>query len=334
MIGLTLPTCSLAVVGAWNALASSELAALGDAPQAAVAAVPVWPTSLHLDAAGSPPAPTACARLGEGRVWLHHAGWQSLHMSSSHGWPSMDTELEAAVHKAVHQQASAWLHDLLGTEIRFEASPLDNATAAAGTIRWTASSVPTDAMAVASCWLLADERAWDHIRQAAQQHASAVKRDLPVLLRILLPSTRLSKSELADLEPGDFMPVTTQRSADAGSTLAVQLAIGKRTVARGTLKGSRIESVLLVSPTPTGDAMNDTQGLKRLDDLEVNVSFQVGSITASLHELQTLKADHVFVLPTAPNAANVQILVDGQRLGTGRLLEVNGMLGVQVTHWI
>jgi type III secretion system YscQ/HrcQ family protein len=246
----------------------------------------------------------------------------------------MDTELEAAVYNAVHQQASAWLRELLGTEIQFETSPLDKANASAGAIRWSATAAPAPAASDQTCWLLADERAWDHIRQAALQRAPGVKRDLPLLLRILLPSTRLSKSELEDLEPGDFMPVTTRRSVEAGSTLAVQLAIGKRTVAQGSLKGSRIESVLPVSPTPKGNAMNDTQGVKRLDDLEVNVAFQVGSITVTLHELQTLKADHVFVLPTAPNAANVQILVDGQRLGTGRLLEVNGMLGVQVTHWI
>ncbi len=59
--------------------------------------------------------------------------------------------------------------------------------------------------------------------------------------------------------------------------------------------------------------------------------FEVGRVELPLGELETLGSGYVFELQRDPDQA-VDIVANGRRIGRGRLVEVAGAIGVQITR--
>ncbi len=66
-----------------------------------------------------------------------------------------------------------------------------------------------------------------------------------------------------------------------------------------------------------------------MDNLPINLVFEVGEREVSLGELKTLQPGYAFALDT-PLEKPVTIRANGHRIGTGDLLDVNGRIGVRV----
>ena len=78
---------------------------------------------------------------------------------------------------------------------------------------------------------------------------------------------------------------------------------------------------------PAPQSLTSTEAL--LENLEVTVSFELERRLMSLAEIGALVPGYTFALPTTVKGA-VNIMAQGQRLGTGRLVELEGTLGVQI----
>lgn len=74
-------------------------------------------------------------------------------------------------------------------------------------------------------------------------------------------------------------------------------------------------------PTPTAS----------VDNLPVNIVFQVGHQTLTLEQLEQLQEGYVFELE--PNAdETISVLANGQSIGQGRWVQIDDHTGVQITH--
>lgn len=71
--------------------------------------------------------------------------------------------------------------------------------------------------------------------------------------------------------------------------------------------------------------------MQQTDSLEVRLVFELEERTITLGELSRLEPGYVFTL-TADASAPVTITANGQAVAKGRLVDVNGAVGVQITE--
>ena len=87
------------------------------------------------------------------------------------------------------------------------------------------------------------------------------------------------------------------------------------------------------APETVGEAQAPDGGLSQvpvdLDGLEMTVSFELGRQLMTVAEIAALTPGYTFAL-AADLTAPVQLRVNGQILGSGRLVDVGGALGVQL----
>lgn len=79
---------------------------------------------------------------------------------------------------------------------------------------------------------------------------------------------------------------------------------------------------------PDGDAV---RAIKDVEDLEVAVGFELGRLNMSVGDLSALTVGAVFPLGVDP-AAPVTLTVNNQPIARGRLVDLDGVPGVQVTR--
>jgi type III secretion protein Q len=79
---------------------------------------------------------------------------------------------------------------------------------------------------------------------------------------------------------------------------------------------------------PRAEAASPERAIS-LDTLEVTVTFELDRRLMSVAEIAALAPGYTFTLPADPNAP-VNIRANGKSLGTGRLVDVGGVLGVQL----
>lgn len=72
---------------------------------------------------------------------------------------------------------------------------------------------------------------------------------------------------------------------------------------------------------------------ERLDDLPLEVAFELGQMKLSIAELERLKPGYVFSLPVPVEGTNVTIRVQGRALGRGQIVAIGEYLGVRVQRW-
>ena len=75
----------------------------------------------------------------------------------------------------------------------------------------------------------------------------------------------------------------------------------------------------------------DAPQVRLLERLEFEVRFWLGGRRLAWHEITTLQPGSVLALDHRPADAEVQLEVEGQRIGRGRLVAVGERLGVCVT---
>ncbi len=155
---------------------------------------------------------------------------------------------------------------------------------------------------------------------------------LPLRLRIELPSQSLRREELSHLRPGDLVRIGTPLDA-SGRPLRLNLALGRRVLFQCRLGASDL-TVERIAADPGSGPMNKDNAVKNLDQLELPVSFQLGTLAVSLEELGRIGPGHTFTTQLATAQPVVSILVDGQKVGSGRLMAVGDLVGVQVLDWV
>ncbi|OCQ54607.1 Yop proteins translocation protein Q [Photorhabdus australis subsp. thailandensis] len=146
---------------------------------------------------------------------------------------------------------------------------------------------------------------------------------IPLFLSLQWGSIKLTLNEFRTLESGDVLLLPPQQQPD--------------TPLLGYLEGHlwayfkyhehKLE--LITMHTLSSDSPNNTSLVPDLNSLEIHVSFEVGRQTLDLHTLTSLQPGSLLDLGVPPDG-EVRILVNQRCLGSGRLVDIQGRLGVRV----
>ena len=70
-----------------------------------------------------------------------------------------------------------------------------------------------------------------------------------------------------------------------------------------------------------------------LSSIPMTLHFQLGVLSMPLGQMQSLDIGSILTLQAPAAPPQVDILVGGRAFGKGDLVDVDGHLGIQITHW-
>lgn len=159
---------------------------------------------------------------------------------------------------------------------------------------------------------------------------------LPVPLHLTLGTSELNPSELHELAPGDVLLIThnhlqSQRSlwlsAGPQAGLHVQLSDNHQDLSQLIV----LQTWSSAMPSLVPDAEAASTMPTALDEIPVQVSFDLGEIQLSLAEVAALRPGQAITLAHPP-AGSVRIRANGALIGLGDLVEIDGQMGVCISH--
>lgn len=154
-----------------------------------------------------------------------------------------------------------------------------------------------------------------------------------VLLRMCAGVTQLSVRDLKTLEPGDVLRILDPQPdacvAVLGETRACLLREGERAPTfeeMNVIRDSRLKRFLMRADMT--DDLHAPADVKRFDDLQVNLVFELGRVSVPLSDLRDGAPDDVFELSGV--SGRVDILHQGARIGVGEIVRTGDIYGVRV----
>lgn len=282
------------------------------------------------------------------------ADWRRSQPVECQNFSLLPQELCLAVLERLLTPALARLGDLLGCDVRCTATPADD-PGWEGPLPLVLRLPDGQAIFLRLFW--AEE-------SAARMLLEQMER-LP-LHRVRPP--RLAESFACPLEAGSMhLSVQEVRELDTGDVLLPEvwtMDMPRLRLPRGRALACRLaEGILSVlgpdAGTPDGDhaentseeGMNEAQNAApaedaqeqavaeeplmestALDSLELSVVFEIGRLHLRLDELASLTPGHTFALGGSACSPVVDVRVAGRVLAQGRLVDVGGMPGVQITR--
>jgi len=139
------------------------------------------------------------------------------------------------------------------------------------------------------------------------------------------------------------LPLATVRGLACGDVVLVPVSAAERESGYRQLwvAGRAMAQARQDGPVVKIFSMNATTEMKspglpagevRVDDLPVQLLFDVGQIDVSVAQLRTLREGYTFELPGAVTPL-VTIRANGREVGQGELVEVGDKLGVRIVAW-
>ncbi len=145
---------------------------------------------------------------------------------------------------------------------------------------------------------------------------------VPLILSLQLDRILLPLSQLKNLEHGDVLLLNESLTTETpllGVVLGYPWCFLR-------LHQSTLEVTAMHHPHPP---IEQEQQIKNIDELPVDISFEVGRKTLDLHSLSHLQPGSLIDLGCPPDG-EVRILVQQRCLGMGRLVNIQNRLGIQV----
>lgn len=238
-------------------------------------------------------------------------------------------EFLAALAETLLSPLLSALSTAIGLQIRFEDASRVNATVEAPAGVLVNISLPDGNRLVQVALIPPGPGAAREFALALSQlprrtHVQAERLDaLPFRVSISGGTLILNKEEFAALEVGDvLLPGDWLPTAGAACLL---LRTAKCTLAAAcTLEG---RSATLTQPLIAIEEMK----MQDTDTLEVKLTFELEERTVTLAEIKALEPGQVFTLTSDPQA-QVTVVANGRPVAQGRLVDVNGAVGVQLTE--
>lgn len=162
------------------------------------------------------------------------------------------------------------------------------------------------------------------LEQAPLEPAPAER--LPIAVSCRVGTTRLAAGELRRLRPADLIVLESHALGEDGVELVVGglLAFPARiSQSRAMVNGGARRP--MADDTGGGDSVGD------LDSMPVTLVFELGRTQLPLGELRTLAAGYSFDLGKDLRAP-VDILANGQKIGSGELMQIDERIGVRVNR--
>lgn len=157
---------------------------------------------------------------------------------------------------------------------------------------------------------------------------------LPLRLPIVLGEVPLTITDVRSLVAGDVVLLPTSMPGDG---LRVHLPITTRHALSASIDGNRLtilnRGILMSTDVSEPDDVAPP-GISSLpavpvEEVTLKVVFDLGEIELSLPEVRALVPGQVIDLGRLPTQA-VRVSVNGRRIGTGEIVEIEGRLGVRL----
>ncbi len=169
--------------------------------------------------------------------------------------------------------------------------------------------------------------------------------DLPVDMCVDAGSMRLSIRELSTLERGDILlppdypaaqgkltlrpcPPATGRAPAAGAACVLCSVNDTHVTVLSAVTNPQEIPMTTIDPSATAAPAEGQTGLD-VGGIDIELCFELERRTMSVADLAALVPGYTFTLGCDP-LAPVSLRVNGTIVGTGRLVDINGVLGVQV----
>jgi type III secretion system YscQ/HrcQ family protein len=188
-------------------------------------------------------------------------------------------------------------------------------------------------------WLRAPQPAWDALDPARVRILDFVRRDpIPVLLTLQLGTLRLSVSELRELAVGDALrPFPRIPHPQDGIGLMLcdrggRVRIGARAVGEELILENAVTGI--AQPQDRADDSDSPRlvGADRLDDVECEVSFELGVLRLTVAELARLRPGSVIRLGARVRESPVRVVVSGKLMARGELVVLGDELVVVIAN--
>ena len=171
--------------------------------------------------------------------------------------------------------------------------------------------------------------------------------EIPMEVGVETGRMRITVAELADLAVGDVLLPDDYPAAQGGlslnlapmnDTFQLRCELLGTTVRVASLAASpqeefmteNAEEVLLQENAKNAPVVQGTP--PDVNQLEVTLTFELERRLMTVREIGELAPGYTFALG-CDGTAPVTLRVNGKALGTGRLVDMNGVLGVQITAW-
>ena len=168
-----------------------------------------------------------------------------------------------------------------------------------------------------------------------RRRALGLAGDVPVPVSLEAGSMRLSVNELSSLEPDDVLLPETYPAREGRVTLRLCATSRSLAFACSLAEGcATILSVLNPEEGPMSDENNTAAGAAPSEgvdtgELEVTLTFELERRLMTVRDVETLAPGYTFAFG-GDALAPVTLYANGKSVGKGRLVDLNGTLGVQV----
>ena len=168
-----------------------------------------------------------------------------------------------------------------------------------------------------------------------RRRALGLAGDVPVPVSLEAGRMRLSVNELSSLEPDDVLLPETYPAREGRVTLRLCATSRSLAFACSLAEGcATILSVLNPEEGPMSDENNTAAGAAPSEgvdtgELEVTLTFELERRLMTVRDVETLAPGYTFAFG-GDALAPVTLYANGKSVGKGRLVDLNGTLGVQV----
>ena len=168
-----------------------------------------------------------------------------------------------------------------------------------------------------------------------RRRALGLAGDVPVPVGLEAGRMRLSVNELSSLEPDDVLLPETYPAREGRVTLRLCATSRSLAFACSLAEGcATILSVLNPEEGPMSDENNTAAGAAPSEgvdtgELEVTLTFELERRLMTVRDVETLAPGYTFAFG-GDALAPVTLYANGKSVGKGRLVDLNGTLGVQV----
>jgi type III secretion system YscQ/HrcQ family protein len=166
------------------------------------------------------------------------------------------------------------------------------------------------------------------VHRAAPSPASSADA-IPFPVSIAIARLSLPLATVQTLAAGDvlLLPITANEHAQGHC----ELWTGERRLGRALRQQHTVKILTMNSSSETKPAIDAATPL-RVDELPVQVVFDVGQLDLSVGQLRTLGEGYTFELPAVPERL-VTIRANGREIGQGELVEIGEKVGVRIVNW-
>jgi type III secretion system YscQ/HrcQ family protein len=153
---------------------------------------------------------------------------------------------------------------------------------------------------------------------------------LPISIQLVIGFLELSKEDIDCVECGDLLLLPGSHSTLFDRCLIFS---GERFLRAASIRENQASICVMSNPSTQPSDEPTGVPISELNEINVRLRFELGEQTITLGELARLRTGYVFELARGITEP-IEIRCNGQLVGEGEIVNVEGRAGVVITRWM